>query len=103
MMTNRMNIPTTMALPQAINLRDVREIPGFGNTGGGGVLIHTGGFGIATADTCAPHFPQNRAPSTLRNPHRAQISVGVTGGVTLLLITCCAAGKFDGINVRCPQ
>ena len=76
MIINRMNIPT-MALPQAINLRDVREIPDFGNTGGGGVPIHTGGFGVATADTGIPQFPQNRAPSTLRNPHRVQISISV--------------------------
>jgi hypothetical protein len=102
MITNRMNIPT-MALPQAINFRDVREIPGFGNTGGGGVPIHTGGIGVATADTGAPQFPQNRAPSTLRKPHRVQIGMGVTGGVTLPAITCRAVGEFDGINVFCPQ
>jgi len=98
-----MNIPTAIALPQPINLDAAREIPGFGNTGGGGAPVHTGGFGIATVDTGAPQCPQNRAPSPLLNPHLVQIGMGVTGDVTLLPIACCADGKFDGINVRCPQ
>ena len=74
-MTNMANIPTTLALPQPINLHTTREITGFGNIGGGGVPIHTGGFGIATADTGTPQFPQNRATSTLRKPHREQIGI----------------------------
>jgi hypothetical protein len=77
MMINRMNVPAAMTIPQAINLHTAREIPGFGNIGGGGAPVHTGGFGIATADTCAPQFPQNRAPSTLRKPHRVQIGISV--------------------------
>ncbi len=64
MTTNRVNIPK-MKHPQAINLRDVKEIPGFGNNGGGGVPIHIGGVGDATADTGTPHFPQNRTNSKL--------------------------------------
>jgi len=45
--------------------------------GGGGAPVPTGGFGIATADTGAAQFPQNRAPSSLREPHRVQIGISV--------------------------
>jgi hypothetical protein len=41
------------------------------------LCLGRGGFGIVTADTCAPQFPQNRAPSWLQEPHRVQNSISV--------------------------